>query len=92
MREYWIRRCLKRIEKMAVEQGADVRLDFEAMTEEKAAELTETEKAIHRLVPGDEFVLVWSGTDGTLLYAVNVSCDSTLTVCAEVMQLLAKKF
>ena len=44
----------------------------------------------HGLINGEEYIFIFEKK--TLLYAINVTGDSTLTAISELMDLLAKKF
>lgn len=44
------------------------------------------------IMQNDEYIFVSDAATGELYYAVCISCDSTLTAIAELMDLLSRKF
>lgn len=53
-------------------------------------EFTQQNLERFHLLSGDEYILIFD--DDALLYAINVTADSTLTALEELMLLLSKKF
>lgn len=92
MKSYRIRRALKKLEKILMENGALLDLEYIKADEKYMERRDEAEKELHPLFPGDEYILIRSAVDGHLYYEVNVTGDSVLTAVSEAMQLLARKF
>ena len=87
-----MRRALRHIERMMLERGALVRIEYDLMTEEKLACMSRLEKKLHPMLSGDEQILIWDDVDGQLLYHVNVTGDSVLCAVYELMRLLKDKY
>ena len=69
-----------------------IRVEYRRMTPEILANYDPWYVQYHRLVPGDEYMLVWDLEFGDLLYAVNVTGDSYLYCVKELLDLIAEKF
>lgn len=69
-----------------------VRIEYVRMTEDCMRKLDPWYVQYHRLVPGDEYMLLWDLEFDEMLYAVNVTGDSYLYCVKELLDLIAEKF
>lgn len=53
---------------------------------------TEWERKRDGLRAGGEWIFIWDSVTGDLLYSIDVSGDSVMTIMSELMNLLSRKF
>ena len=69
-----------------------IRVEYRRMNAEILASYDPWYVQYHRLVPGDEYMLLWDLEFDEMLYAVNVTGDSYLYCVKELLDLIAEKF
>lgn len=87
-----------RIENLITEYGRRDDISITAIsgaTEEDLAGFSDFQRKYLHLRDGEDYFFIWEcGTErsSSLLYVVNVSCDSYLTAAGELMELVARRF
>jgi len=84
-------RCISSLLKK-VRPNLAVDIAYRHEDDESVQDYSIQERLYHKILSGDENIYIWNARDGVLLYTVHVTGDSVLTACAELMDLLSRKF
>ena len=70
----------------------DIIVTYDRPDEKTISRYTEYQRSNHKIMTGEEYILFWEEATMHLLYAKNITADSTLNAAAEMLWLAAKKF